>query len=162
MAPQANGRPDWDEYYMRIALDAARRSTCLRHHVGAIIVKDRQILATGYNGAPRGFPHCETIGCLREQLGIPSGEQTELCNAVHAEQNAIIQAAVHGVSLAGGILYTTHQPCIHCSKMIINARLDRVVYGRDYSETRGLEMMRKVGIEVVRFDGDLEITDLRE
>jgi len=142
-------RPTLDEYFMEIAKVVASRSTCLRQKVGAVIVKDKRILTTGYNGAPSGLPHCLDIGCLREQLKVPSGERQELCRAVHAEQNAIIQAAVHGVSIAGGTLYTTHQPCIMCAKMIINAGIKRVVYGREYADGRGLEFLREAQIEVV-------------
>ena len=142
-------RPTLDEYFMEIAKVVATRSTCLRQKVGAVIVKDKRILATGYNGAPSGLPHCLDIGCLREQLKVPSGERQELCRGVHAEQNAIIQAAVHGVSIAGGTLYTTHQPCIACAKMIINAGIKRVVYGRRYADERGLDLLREAGIEVV-------------
>ena len=145
----SNRRPTLDEYFMEIAKVVATRSTCLRQKVGAVIVKDKRILATGYNGAPSGLPHCLDIGCLREQLKVPSGERQELCRGVHAEQNAIIQAAVHGVSIAGGTLYTTHQPCIACAKMIINAGIKRVVYGRRYADERGLEFLREAGIEVV-------------
>lgn len=159
MKQKKYSRPSWDEYYMRIAMDVARRSTCLRHHIGTIIVKDKRILTTGYNGAPKNFPHCLETGCIRDKLAIKSGERTEVCNAVHSEQNAIIQAAVHGVSIEGSVLYTTHQPCSLCSKMIINAGIVRVVYGHDYPDIRGLDMMRSVGIEVVRFTGDLEIPD---
>ncbi|WP_290902673.1 dCMP deaminase family protein, partial [Ferroglobus sp.] len=119
-------RPSLDEYFMEIAKVVAKRSTCLRQNVGAVIVKDKRILSTGYNGAPMGLPHCLDIGCLREELNVPSGERHELCRAVHAEQNAIIQAAVHGVSIKGATLYTTHQPCIMCAKMIINAGIVRV------------------------------------
>jgi len=145
----SNRRPTLDEYFMEIAKVVATRSTCLRQKVGAVIVKDKRILATGYNGAPSGLPHCLDIGCLREQLKVPSGERQELCRGVHAEQNAIIQAAVHGVSIAGGTLYTTHQPCIACAKMIINAGIKRVVYGRRYADERGLEFLKEAGIEVV-------------
>jgi len=142
-------RPDLDSYFMEIAKVVSTRSTCLRQKVGAVIVKNKRILATGYNGAPSGLPHCEEVGCLREKLNVPSGERHELCRAVHAEQNAIIQAAVHGVSIAGGTLYTTHQPCIMCAKMIINAGIKRVVYGKKYADERGLEFLREAGIEVV-------------
>ncbi|MCD6493149.1 MAG: cytidine/deoxycytidylate deaminase family protein [Archaeoglobaceae archaeon] len=141
-------RPSLDEYFMEIAKVVAKRSTCLRQNVGAVIVKDKRILATGYNGAPSGLPHCLEIGCLREKLNVPSGERQELCRAVHAEQNAIIQAAVHGVSIAGATLYTTHQPCIMCAKMIINAKIVRVVYGKRYADERGLEFLKEAGIEV--------------
>ncbi len=133
---------------MEIAKVVAKRSTCLRQNVGAVIVKDKRILSTGYNGAPMGLPHCLDIGCLREELNVPSGERHELCRAVHAEQNAIIQAAVHGVSIKGATLYTTHQPCIMCAKMIINAGIVRVVYGKRYADERGLEFLKEAGIKI--------------
>lgn len=142
-------RPELDDYFMEIARVVASRSTCLRQNVGAVIVRDKRILSTGYNGAPMGLPHCLDIGCLREQLKVPSGERHELCRAVHAEQNAIIQAAYHGVSIKDATLYTTHQPCIMCAKMIINAGIRKVVYGREYADSRGLEFLREAGIEVV-------------
>ena len=142
-------RPSLDDYFMEIAKVVASRSTCLRRKVGAVIVKDKRILTTGYNGAPTGMPHCLDIGCLREKLKVPSGERHELCRGVHAEQNAIIQAAYHGVSIKDSTLYTTHQPCIMCAKMIINAGIRRVVYGRKYADERGLEFLKEAGIEVV-------------
>jgi dCMP deaminase len=142
-------RPDIDTYFMEIAKVVAKRSTCLRQNVGAVIVKDKRILSTGYNGAPTGLEHCLDIGCLREELNIASGERHELCRAVHAEQNAIIQAAVHGVSIEGAVLYTTHQPCIMCAKMIINAKIKKVIYGKEYPDERGLEYLRSANIEVV-------------
>ncbi|HEY5168400.1 MAG TPA: dCMP deaminase family protein, partial [Thermoleophilia bacterium] len=108
-------RPSWDEYFLQLATQAATRSTCLRRQVGAVLVRDKRILATGYNGAPRGVSHCLDIGCLREQLGIPSGERQELCRAIHAEQNAVIQAAIHGVAIEGATLYTTLHPCVLCA-----------------------------------------------
>ncbi len=141
-------RPSLDEYFMEIARVVAKRSTCLRQNVGAVIVKDKRILSTGYNGAPMGLPHCLDIGCLREELNVPSGERHELCRAVHAEQNAIIQAAVHGVSIKDATLYTTHQPCIMCAKMIINAGIKRVVYGKKYADERGLEFLKEAGIQI--------------
>ncbi len=144
-------RPSLDRYFMEIARLVASRSTCLRNQVGAVIVKDKQILSTGYNGAPSGLPHCLDIGCLREQLNIPSGERHELCRAVHAEQNAIIQAAKHGVRIEGGTIYTTHQPCIMCAKMIINARLERVVYGQSYADENGLKYLEDAGIKIDYF-----------
>lgn len=142
-------RPSLDEYFMEIAKVVASRSTCLRQNVGAVIVRDKRILSTGYNGAPMGLPHCLDIGCLRQELNVPSGERHELCRAVHAEQNAIIQAAYHGVSIKGATLYTTHQPCIMCAKMMINAGIVRVVYGKDYADNRGLEFLKEAGVEVV-------------
>jgi len=134
---------------MELALVVAKRSTCLRQKVGAIIVKDKRILATGYNGAPSGMAHCLDIGCLREKMKIPSGERQELCRGLHAEQNAIIQAAKFGISIEGATMYTTHCPCITCAKMIINAGINKVVYGKEYADKRGLELLKEAGIEVV-------------
>ena len=134
-------RPSWDEYFMQMAELTAQRSTCLRRQVGAIIVKEKHIIATGYNGAPKGLPHCEELGgCLREKLEIPSGERHELCRALHAEQNAIIQAATLGQSIEGATIYITHQPCIICAKMIINAGISRIVIRRGYPDemSRGM------------------------
>ncbi len=144
-------RPTLDEYFMEIASVVAKRSTCLRQHVGAVIVKDKRILATGYNGAPSGMPHCEEVGCLRDKMAVPSGERQELCRGVHAEQNAIIQAAKFGISVDGGTLYSTHCPCITCAKIIINAGIKRVVYGKEYADKRGLELLREAGVEVEFF-----------
>src|SRR5512135_1336683 len=121
-------RPGWDEYFMEITRLVARRSTCLRRQVGAVLVKDKNILATGYNGAPSGIAHCLDVGCLRERMGIPSGERHELCRGLHAEQNAIIQAAFHGVSIRDAVLYCTNLPCIICAKMLINAGVRRIVH----------------------------------
>ncbi|MFP3910323.1 MAG: deoxycytidylate deaminase [Archaeoglobaceae archaeon] len=144
----SNERLSVDEYFMEIASVVAKRSTCLRQKVGAVLVREKRILATGYNGAPANLPHCLDIGCLRTQLNIPSGERHELCRAVHAEQNALIQAAVHGVSIAGATLYTTHQPCIMCAKMLINAQVKKVVYGKKYNDERGLDFLKEAGLEV--------------
>lgn len=144
-------RPSWDEYFMRITQEVAQRSTCLRRQVGAILVKDKHILTTGYNGAPTGLPHCEEVGCLRERLGIPSGERAELCRGLHAEQNAIIQAAVHGVQIRGSTLYSTTQPCILCAKMLINAGVVRIVYQGPYPDELARQMMDEAGLEVVRW-----------
>ncbi len=137
---------------MRITQEVAQRSTCLRRQVGAILVKDKHILATGYNGAPTGLPHCEEVGCLRERLGIPSGERAELCRGLHAEQNAIIQAAVHGVQIRGSTLYSTTQPCILCAKMLINAGVVRIVYQGPYPDELARQMMDEAGLEVVRWE----------
>lgn len=136
---------------MEIARVVATRSTCLRRQVGAVLVKNKQILATGYNGVPRGIVHCTERGCLRDQLGIPSGERQELCRGLHAEQNAIIQAALHGVSVAGGTIYVTHQPCLTCAKMIINAGIRRVVYAGDYPDENAVAFLRAAGVELVAF-----------
>lgn len=144
-------RPSWDEYFMRITREVAQRSTCLRRQVGAILVKDKHILTTGYNGAPAGLPHCEEVGCLRERLGIPSGERAELCRGLHAEQNAIIQAAVHGVQIRGATLYSTTQPCVLCTKMLLNAGVVRIVYEGDYPDELARSLIEEAGIEVVRW-----------
>lgn len=142
-------RPSWDDYFMEITNVVASRSTCLRRKVGAIIVKDKRIVASGYNGAPSGLPHCNEVGCLREKLSVPSGERHELCRGLHAEQNAIIQSAVHGVSLAGGILYSTTQPCSLCSKMLINAQIKRIVFQGAYPDELSLSLLKDAGIELV-------------
>lgn len=141
-------RLSWDEYFMEITRLVSRRSTCLRRQVGAVLVRDRQILATGYNGPPRGLPHCDQVGCLRELQGIPSGERHELCRGLHAEQNAIIQAANHGVAIGGATLYSTTHPCVICTKMIINAGVQRVVYGEGYADELSREMLAHAGISV--------------
>jgi len=141
-------RPTLDQYFMEIATVVAKRSTCLRNQVGALFVKNKRILSTGYNGAPAGLDHCDLLGCAREN--VASGTHHELCRAVHAEQNAIIQAALHGISIEGATLYCTHQPCILCAKMMINARVRKVVYRQSYPDGAALEFLRQAGIEVVR------------
>lgn len=143
-------RPNWDEYFMEVAKLTATRSTCLRRQVGAVIVKDRHIIATGYNGAPRGLSHCdERGGCLRQELGVPSGQRHELCRALHAEQNAIIQAATLGQSIEGGTIYITHQPCAICSKMIINSGITRIVVNEGYPDDLALEFLDEAGLKVI-------------
>lgn len=141
-------RPDWDEYFMDIAALVARRSTCLRRNVGAVLVRERRILATGYNGAPSGLRHCLEGGCMRAQMNIPSGERHELCRGLHAEQNAIIQAALHGVSVKGSSLYCTNHPCIICAKMIINAGISSVIIKDGYEDAMARDILREAGIEV--------------
>jgi len=148
----ARFRPDWDTYFMDMAKLASRRSSCLRRAVGAVLVKDRRLLATGYNGVPSGVTHCEVTGCLREKLNVPSGERHELCRGLHAEQNAIIQAAFHGVSIRDAVLYCTNLPCIICAKMLINAGVRRIVYLEGYADPLTEEMLREVGMEVVRLE----------
>lgn len=145
-------RPGWDSYFLEIARVVSTRSTCLRRRVGAVAVKNRQILATGYNGAPTGLPHCEETGCRREELGVPSGERQELCRGLHAEQNCIIQAALNGVRLKGCIFYTTHQPCVICAKMIVNAGAEKVVTSGEYPDSLSLEILSEAGIELLRID----------
>jgi len=143
-------RPSWDEYFSSIAELVATRSTCLRRKVGAVVVKNKQVLATGYNGAPSGITHCDVKGCLREELKVPSGERHEICRALHAEQNAFLQAARHGVSLESGILYITTQPCSICAKMIINVGIKKVVFAGDYPDELAMEFLKEANIDMVR------------
>lgn len=148
----ADTRPSWDEYFMDITRRVATRSTCLRRAVGAILVHDKRIIASGYNGGPSGLAHCLDIGCLREKLGIPSGQQHELCRGIHAEQNAIIQAARYGVSIEGSVLYCTTQPCTQCTKMLINAGMTEIVYAEGYPDDLARELLEESGIIVRRFE----------
>jgi len=141
-------RPSWDEYFMAIAEEVARRSTCMRRHVGAVLVVEKRILATGYNGAPRGVAHCAEVGCLRQQMQVPSGERHELCRGLHAEQNAVIQAAKHGVRITGATLYTTHHPCSLCAKIAINAGIERIVCRRDYPDDLGKGLLAESGVRL--------------
>jgi len=145
-------RPTWEEYFMDITHLVAKRSTCMRRQVGAVLVKDKKILATGYNGSPSGLEHCLDIGCFREKLGIPSGERHELCRGLHAEQNAIIQAAYHGVQIRGATLYCTNHPCIICSKMIINAGIQRIIYEEGYADALARQMLKESRVKVEKFD----------
>jgi dCMP deaminase len=145
-----DARPGWDEYFLEIARLVARRSTCLRRKVGALVVKDRRILATGYNGTPSGIRHCADVGCLREKLKIPSGERHELCRGLHAEQNVLLQASLHGVSLKESTIYVTNQPCIICAKMIINAGVKEVVMADHYPDALALSFLKEAKIKVRR------------
>lgn len=147
-AGQEHLRPDWDTYFLDIVDLVSRRSTCRRRAVGAGLVRDKRILATGYNGAPSKLKHCLDIGCLREQLNVPSGERHELCRGLHAEQNAIIQAALHGVNTKDSTLYCTNHPCVICAKMIINAGIARIVIRDGYSDKLAADMLREAGIGV--------------
>lgn len=144
-------RPSWDEYFMEIADLVKTRSTCLRRQVGAVIVKENRILTTGYNGVPPKATHCENVGCLREKLNVPSGQRHELCRALHAEQNAVIQAAKNGIQIDGSTIYITAQPCIICAKILIASGIKRIVFKGDYPDELSLEMLRESEIEVVRF-----------
>lgn len=145
-------RPSWDEYFMAITDQVAERATCTRRHIGAILVKDKRILATGYNGVPSGLAHCEEVGCLREKRGIPSGTQHELCRGIHAEQNAVIQAARHGIAIDGATCYCTHQPCVLCAKILINAGVKEIVYREPYPDELAQEMLAEAGITPRRFE----------
>ena len=143
-------RPNWDQYFMKITEDVSERAICVKRKVGALIVKDNRILASGYNGAPKGFNHCTEQTCLRKQMQVPSGQRHELCRGLHAEQNAIIQAAWHGVQIAGGTLYCNYQPCVICVKMLINAGIKRIVYTGGYPDELAAEMLKESGLEVVK------------
>ena len=141
-------RPDSDEYFLKIASVVAERATCRRHHIGAVAVRDKHILATGYNGAPSGARDCLELGCLRDELNIPSGTRQEICRGIHAEQNVIIQAALHGVSLEGSTIYATHTPCVLCSKMLVNARIKRYVSFGRYDDNAFIDLFKEAGIEI--------------
>ena len=145
-------RPTWDEYFMSIADMVKTRSTCMRRQVGAVIVRDKRILTTGYNGTPTGLKHCGEVGCLRDELKIPSGERHELCRGIHAEQNAIIQAAVSGVSIQDSTIYVNLSPCILCTKMIINAGITRIVTKEPYNDSLALKMLEESGIEYIKLN----------
>src|SRR5512137_2004436 len=140
-------RPSLDEYFLKIAAVVAERSTCRRHHIGAVAVRDKHILSTGYNGAAAGVKDCLELGCLRDELNIASGTRHEICRAIHAEQNVIIQAALHGVSLEGSTIYCTHTPCILCAKMLVNARIKRFVSSAKYSDDRFVSLFSEAGIQ---------------
>ena len=145
-----NSRPGWNEYFMSIAELVSKRSTCLRRKVGAVIVKDKRILSTGYNGAPSGIKHCLETGCLREKLNVPSGERHELCRGLHAEQNAIIQAAYHGVEIKDSVIYCTNLPCIICTKMLINAGIRKIFYKEGYPDNLSKDMLEEAEIELIQ------------
>jgi dCMP deaminase len=142
-------RPSWDDYFMKIARDVSERATCIRRKVGAVIVKDKRILSTGYNGAPAGIAHCTEKTCLRTINNIPSGERHELCRGLHAEQNAIIQAALHGVSINNASIYITNQPCSICTKMLINSGIKRFIYREPYNDVLAMEMMKEANISAL-------------
>jgi dCMP deaminase len=151
MVTVENNRPSYDEYFMEMAYVVSKRSTCLRRKVGAILVKDKHILSTGYNGAPKGLSHCFDVGCIRQEMSVKSGERHELCRGLHAEQNAIIQAAVFGVSISGSILYCTNTPCVVCVKMLINAGVKEIVYSGDYPDELAKKMLGESIIKIKRF-----------
>jgi len=146
-----NDRPPYDEYFMEMAHIVSKRSTCLRRKVGAILVKDKHILSTGYNGAPKGFKHCSEVGCIRVKKDIPPGERHELCRGLHAEQNAIIQAAVFGVSITDSTLYCTSTPCVVCVKMLINAGVKEIIYSGEYPDDLAKKMLRASNLKIKRF-----------
>jgi len=145
-------RPSWETYFMDIALLVAKRSTCLRRSVGAVVVKEKRVLSTGYNGAPMNVAQCRVTGCIRAQMKIPSGERHELCRGIHAEQNAIIQAAYHGVSIKEADLYCTNLPCSICAKMIINAGIRTIYYLSGYADAMSAEMLKEAGVDVIKIE----------
>lgn len=145
-------RPDIHTYFMKMAQVASIMTTCTRRQVGAILVKDKQVISTGYNGAPKNTAHCLDIGCLRDELGIPSGQSPQLCRAVHSEQNAIIQAALNGRSTNGATMYCTHRPCSICAKMIINAGITTVVYQYEYPDDLAVQLMEEAGLEIIKWE----------
>ena len=149
----AEHRPSWDQYFMTLANQVATRTTCVRRGVGCVLVRDKRILATGYNGAPTGLRHCFETGCLRQQLHVPSGQKHELCRALHAEQNALIQAARYGISVEGATLYVNTQPCVLCAKMIINAGIVEVVYQNPYPDELAMSMLEEAGMCIRVFEG---------
>ncbi len=149
-----NNRPNWHQYFMKMAFLIAERSTCLRRKVGALIIRDNQILSTGYNGAPKHIRHCSVTGCLREKLNVPSGERHELCRGVHAEQNAIVQAAVNGVSIANGSIYCTNQPCSICAKLLINSEIKTIYIANTYKDELAMEMLKEADIDMNLVDID--------
>jgi len=155
-------RPSYDEYFMKMAYLAASRSTCLRRHVGAVLVKDKHVLSTGYNGPPKGLKHCDETGCLRQRLDVPSGERHEICRGLHAEQNAIIQAAVFGVSIKDSFLYVTNTPCVVCAKMLINAGVKEIIYDGDYPDDLAMEMLSDSKIILHKFKKDDSLMEKKE
>ena len=151
---ETENRPSWDIYFMNITNLVAQRSTCLRRAVGAVLVKDKRILSTGYNGAPAHLKHCREVGCLREQMGIESGKMHELCRGIHAEQNAIIQAAYYGVSVKGAVVYCTNQPCSICARMIINAGIVKIYYQAGYADPLAQDLLAEAKIDLIQIESD--------
>ena len=145
-------RPSWDQYFIHLAFEVSKRATCLRRAVGAVIVKDRRILATGYNGVPSGLRHCDETGCLRQQLGVPSGQRHEICRGLHAEQNAIIQAARYGIDIEGSSIYITTEPCVVCAKMLINAGIKEIVFAQGYPDALSEELLGETDIVIRRVE----------
>jgi len=145
-------RPAWDDYFMKITGVVSERATCVKRSVGAIIVKDNRILSTGYNGAPKGMKHCGEVGCIRKEMNVPSGQRHELCRGLHAEQNAIVQAAWHGVKIEGGTMYCTYQPCVICVKMMLNAGIKRLVYSGSYPDELAMKMIQESGLAVTKYE----------
>jgi dCMP deaminase len=159
MMLRKDNRPSWEDYFMDIAVLVSKRSTCIRRSVGAVIIKDKRILSTGYNGAPSGISHCLDVGCLRETMDIPSGERHELCRGTHAEQNAIIQAALYGVSIKDATVFCTNLPCSICAKMIINAGIKKIVYLYGYADSMSRDMLEEADINLIKLENQTRETD---
>ena len=155
-------RPSWNEYFMEIALLVRKRSTCIRRQIGCVIVSDKKIMSTGYNGAPSGLRHCLDTGCLREKMGIPSGQRHELCRALHAEQNAIIQAAISGINIKGATVFCTHFPCSLCAKMLINVRVDKIYYIEGYPDDLSKGLLLEANIPTEKIDMAIEKISMEE
>jgi dCMP deaminase len=153
-----NDRVPWPTYFMRITHLVAERSTCLRRKVGAIAVRDKRMIATGYNGTPTNVAHCAEVGCIRERLQIPSGQRHELCRGLHAEQNVIIQCALHGLSLAGAEIYCTTEPCLICTKMLINCQVKAIYFAEPYPDDLANDMLKEAGVEHAYLPGDYRST----
>jgi len=148
MQNEKTKRKSWDRYFMDICYLVSERSTCLRRKVGAVLVRDKRILCTGYNGAAHGMKHCAEVGCLRDSLGIPAGERIEICRGIHAEQNALVQAASFGMNVTGATLYCTHEPCVTCAKMLVNAGIKEFVVAERYPDELGRKLLAEAGLEV--------------
>lgn len=148
-------RPSNDEYFMNMAFLVSSRSTCIRRRVGAVIVKEKRVLSTGYNGSPKGTRHCEELGCIREQMNIPSGTRHELCRGVHAEQNAVAQAAYFGVSVKGATIYTTTYPCSMCAKILINAGISEIVYNEGYEDDLSKQILSETDVIIRKHESDI-------
>ena len=155
-------RPTWDQYFMKMAALVAERSTCLRHHIGAVIVKNERVLTTGYNGSAKGMPNCNEVGCLKDERKIESGVGHEICRAIHAEQNAIIQAGLHGINIDGSTMYSTHTPCGVCAKLIVNAGIKRVVSYHDYTDAEARIFLNEAGIELIKVPKPENIISFRD
>ena len=158
-SPSQHERPSWDDYFMHIATVVSHRSTCLRRHVGAVLVLDKRILATGYNGAPSGLRHCAEVGCLRDTYDVPSGERHELCRGLHGEENAMLQAARYGIRIEGATLYSTHVPCVMCTKMLINCGIQRVVARHAYPDELAAELLDEAQIQLTISGKETGATD---
>lgn len=152
-------RPDWDSYFMEIARISSKRSTCLRGKTGAVLVRERRVLTTGYNGPPKGLRHCSETGCVRERDCVPDGERLEITRGLHSIQNTIIQGAVFGISIKDSTLYTTHPPCTICTRMLINAGIRKIIMDKGYPRNLSLQLLEEAGVELVSWDQENECAE---